>query len=113
MPICEMCGREAPLLLAEVEKVELKVCANCAKYGKVKPTPLSYLSRNPSKKSPEKEPPQDKIVDDYSLLLRQAREKMALTQEDFAKFLNEKVSSVTKWEQGHLKPSLDQARRIG
>lgn len=114
MPLCEMCGREAPLVLAEIEGVELKVCPNCAKYGKIKKSVnLEGLNRNPPKTVPGQELPQDKIVDNYAFLLRQAREKRTLTQEEFAKFLNERESMVSKWEQGHLKPGIEQARRIG
>ena len=35
-----------------------------------------------------------------------------MSQEDFAKFLNERESIVAKWEQGSLRPRIDTARRL-
>ena len=107
-----MCGREDQLVSALVEEVELKVCHNCAKYGQVKPrnAPNRLVSRY---HAPKKEGPQLKVVEDYASLIRTAREKRLMTQEDFAKFLNEKEGTVIKWEQGSLKPDVDSAYKIG
>lgn len=114
MSLCEMCGKEAPLVLAGIENVELNVCSSCARYGTVKKrAEPEGLRRGFGRKIIEINQPQYKVVNDYSDLVRKAREKMALTQEDFAKFLNERESIVAKWEQGHLKPGIDVARKIG
>ncbi len=110
MPYCEMCGKEAQLTPAELEGVELKVCPNCTRFGKVKPGTPAILHR---KKPLPVEEPQFSIVSNYSFLIRSAREKKGMTQEDFAKFLNERESVVSKWESGSLKPSVDNAGRVG
>ena len=119
MPLCEMCGKEAQLVTADVERVELKVCSGCVKYGVVKNNSgARYMpearSNSPVKLKPIKEEgPQFKVVVAYSSLIRSAREKRGMTQEDFAKFLNERESILAKWEQGSLQPSLGAAQRIG
>ena len=112
MPLCEMCGKEAPLVLAEIEGGELKVCFGCAKYGTVKKK-VNLLNKSFKPKFIAKDQPQFKIVNNYSTLIRGAREKAGMKQEEFAKFLNERESIVAKWEQGHLKPRIGLARRLG
>ncbi|MBI4151395.1 TIGR00270 family protein, partial [Candidatus Woesearchaeota archaeon] len=53
-----------------------------------------------------------KVVADFSQLLRSAREKRNLSQQDFAVFLQEKESVVKKWEAGSVKPSLESAQKL-
>lgn len=114
MAVCEMCGASGSLLNVDVEGVELKVCPKCTKYGTVKKI-SSYPSPNKSftKSTNKEEGPTLKIVENYSSLIRSAREKKGMSQEDFAKFLNERESVVSKWEQGVMKPRIDIARKIG
>ncbi|MAG02468.1 TIGR00270 family protein [Candidatus Pacearchaeota archaeon] len=112
MALCEMCGKEARLVLADVEGGELKVCSNCAKYGIVKKSSVNVIHRFKSR-SKREDGPQFKVVGNYSNLIRSSREKRGMKQEDFAKFLNERESIVAKWEQGSLKPRIDIARRVG
>ena len=107
-----MCGKESRLVLADVEGGELKVCSNCTKYGTVKRSGVNIVSPFKRKASHD-DGPQFKVVENYSTLIRSAREKKGLKQEDFAKFLNERESIVAKWEQGSLKPRIDVAKRIG
>ena len=112
MSICEMCGASGFLINVDVEGVELKVCNNCKKYGKVKRSFSSPSS--PYKKTFKKqEGPALKIVGNYASLIRSAREKKGMSQEDFAKFLSERESIVSKWEQGVMKPRFGIARKIG
>ena len=126
MALCEMCGRESRLVTAEIEGGELRVCNNCAKFGKIKsgsfaPRAQRGVSRGSGgfgssgrfKRSfAKKEEPQFGIVKNYSSLIRASREKKGLSQEDFAKSLNEKESIVAKWEHGTLRPRIDVARRL-
>ena len=112
MPLCEMCGKETKLMTANVEGVELKVCSLCTKYGVVKrPTNSKNFSRSFSSKNRKSD--DSKIVSNYSSLIHSSRERMGMTQEEFAKSLNERVSLVAKWESGTLKPRLDIARKLG
>jgi len=113
MAICEMCGKQGNLLLAEVEGVELKVCPSCAKHGIVKSSLRSYgPSRFNRSFSAQKEEVEEKVVPYYARLIREVREQKGLNQKDFAKLLNEKESITAKWESGSMPPSLEEAKRL-
>lgn len=112
---CEMCGKEANLLRAVVEGTELRVCRQCASFGKV----VGKIKPPAAKKRMEKiaeagEEPEviQIIVPDYAKKVKTAREKTGLKQEDAAKKLNEKESVIHKVETGHYKPSLKLARKL-
>ncbi|MEW5896436.1 MAG: multiprotein bridging factor aMBF1 [Nanoarchaeota archaeon] len=112
MPACEMCGKEAKLIAAEIENVEMKVCSGCVKFGRVKRSSSPSRFQNFKAKAQLPELPQVKIVSNYAALLRSARERKGMTQEDFAKYINEKESLVQKWESGHLKPNVNTAKKL-
>jgi len=110
--VCEMCGKSDRLIRADVEGVELSLCPKCAKYGEVKkrsPSRPGFFNKSFSRK----EEPQFRIVKNYSSLIRSAREKKEMTQEDFAKSLNERESVIAKWESGNLRPRIGIARKLG
>ena len=110
MSSCELCGRLGQIVTAEVEGVELKVCQLCAKHGTIirQTQQRNTFIRQPIKKAE----PEYRIVDNYAGLIRAVREKKALSQADFAKFLNEKESVVAHWEAGSVKPGIEEARRL-
>ena len=113
MSVCEMCGKEASLINADVEGVELKVCSGCAKYGaNNQNTPKNFRKPFSGHKNQKKAEVEWKLVSNFSDLIKSAREKKGMNQEDFAKFLNEKESILSKWEQGTLKPRIFTARRL-
>ena len=120
MVICEMCGREERLIKADVEGVELKVCRGCSKYGVVKRVNKVNFGNNKSgsfkrgfSNKNKGNRPEYRIVSNYSSLIRSAREDKGMSQEDFAKLLNERESVIAKWENGTLRPRLDIARKLG
>lgn len=120
---CDMCGKEGQLFKTVIEEVEMKVCKACSSYGKV----ISEI-RIPGKKSAKhaeskpvekitvKEPEKvivQMIVKDYSNIIKKKREKMNMTQKEFAMFLNEKEGIVHKIETNSFEPSIEMARRLG
>ncbi|MDP3640726.1 MAG: multiprotein-bridging factor 1 family protein [Nanoarchaeota archaeon] len=110
MGSCDLCGREAALQQAEIEGVELSVCSSCVRHGKQKaPAPQSFV---PRKQHAAQEAPVERLVDNFSLLLRRAREKKQMTQDVFAAFLQERSSTVAKWELGDLQPDIAVARKL-
>ncbi len=115
MASCEMCGRNASLISVNMEGAELKLCPDCSRYGAIKRSasglPSSFSKSSSYINSEQK--PEFKVVDDFSLLLKKARDTKGLDQEQFSRFLNERESLIAKWEQGTLKPRVDVARRIG
>ncbi|MEM4625635.1 MAG: helix-turn-helix domain-containing protein, partial [Candidatus Pacearchaeota archaeon] len=52
------------------------------------------------------------IVQDFATLIKQAREKMGLSQDALAKKINEKVSVIKLIETGKLKPSILLGKKI-
>ncbi|MDO8511236.1 MAG: multiprotein-bridging factor 1 family protein [Nanoarchaeota archaeon] len=108
MASCDMCGRQGDLVTAEVERVEMKVCPNCARFGMIK----RKADAAPLLQKKLHKEPAFRVTANYAAVLRQAREKQKLSQEDFARFLQEKESIVAKWEQGRMQPSVEVARQL-
>jgi len=112
--LCEMCGRDGHLVEADIEGVELSVCSVCLQYGSVKKTKLvsnnwgsvnrSFSSRNEIEK---------KVINNFSSIIRKERETRGMSQEDFAKFLQERQSIIAKWEAGSIVPEISTAQRLG
>ncbi len=110
MGVCELCGRTSKLFKAKVEGTELTVCDACGKFGTVyRPVETLKQVSKPVKAKPEII---EVLVSDYSEIIRKAREKLGLTQEDFAKKINEKESFIQKVESGHMEPSIETARKL-
>ncbi len=107
MSSCELCGREGEVAKALVEGTQLNVCQKCGGFGKV----LAQPRFTPKAKVKEKTEIVDAVVNDIGQRLKQAREKLGLTQKDFARRLNERESVVQKIETGHFKPSVGTARK--
>jgi len=112
MASCEMCGKVAELAEADVEGVSLKLCPGCLKYGTVRKRFDGGGSSGYKRDFSRPQEQEFKIVDNYASLIRGAREYKGWSQEEFAKFLNERESIVAKWENGVLKPFIDVARML-
>jgi putative transcription factor len=128
---CEMCGKNVPKTQKVlVEGTVLLLCDSCAKFGKILDPPkseakpviierpqsravISYVpkqKRQPVKKATD----QDDlfIAPEYAQIIREAREKLAWTQEDLAAKLLEKRNVLAKVERGELQPDMKLARKI-
>jgi putative transcription factor len=109
---CDMCGRETSLVKAKVEGTILDVCKNCARFGEIvrvqKPI---QLKKTPIRKLQTKERILV-VVPDYYKLIKQARSKLGLKQEEVADKISEKHSLYHKIENGQMKPSLSLARKL-
>jgi putative transcription factor len=132
--LCEMCGKDVETLTrARIEGSVLRLCADCAHFGKpidpppvaataaAGPTPLRYgggASRASS--GPRRMEERDlyteigemELAPDWPKRIRVAREALKWTPEDFAKKLNEKKSIVLKLESGGIHPPDDLVRRV-
>jgi len=115
-----MCGTEAQLYKTEIEGSILSVCGVCGKFGKML-SPIKIEVRERKSKKEEKIEATAKdlggeliqvIAPDYSEKIKEARERLGLKQEDFAKQLNEKVSVIHQIETGHFEPNLILARKF-
>ena len=116
MASCEMCGREAPLRKASIEGAILELCPVCAQHGKAIDTPVQRHQTRPQPQQrarPQQKPETDySITENYAKIIRDAREKAGLKQEEFAKMLNLKESQVQKMETGNFRPSLRMAAKL-
>ncbi len=112
MAVCEMCGRFGELVTADVEGVALQVCGACSKYGQVRHKGMAAGQQARRFAAPVKEVVEHAVRGDFAFLLRREREKRKLTQEEFAKLLQEKESMLASWEHGTIKPLVDSARRL-
>lgn len=128
---CEICGNviEGRGIERLIEGTKMIVCISCARFGeatkrsppvtsetsvipvrrKRKTTTRTHAPKSKRKKvtipSPEKFFSRYEIVEDYSAIIRKAREKMELTQEELGQELNVKGSVIQKLETGKTKPT--------
>lgn len=108
MASCELCGAFGNLTKAIIEGSLLNVCDNCVKFGKaiiVKQQPVKQVKR-------EAVEIVNVINPNYPKLIKDAREKSGMKQEDLAKKIDEKISIIHKLETGHLQPTILLAKKL-
>lgn len=49
---------------------------------------------------------------DYSIKIKELREKMMLTQTEFAEKLGVKFVTINRWENDHYKPAMKERRKL-
>ncbi len=128
---CEICGgpiRGKPFRV-NVEGSTLLVCRACVRYGRkveisAETSPISAAKPLKSalkpKRTPRKKPARASlsieseysVVENYGAIIKKAREKRGLKQEDLAKVLKEKVSLLRKIEAEKQAPPPPLARKI-
>ena len=113
---CEMCGKAGPTLLAEVEGSELRVCPECANLGTIitrekKKKPQQVKIENVLEVRKKRMTPRDvltgaewELIRGYGKAIVRARQKMNLTQKEFAEKLNERKSTIAKLESEEFYP---------
>lgn len=106
---CELCGKQRELVLALVENIQMKVCSDCSKFGKIL---REIKEMDEEEKKFEEEELVEGIVEDYFKIIKDKREKMGMKQDEFAKKLNIKESVVRKIETGSIEPSIETAKKI-
>ena len=127
--ICEMCGSEKnKLLLVDVDGALLKVCPNCARFGKGKQeskdvemssmsTPVNKMPSFKKKKEPYSKDVFDKMGDDeliegYGRVIRESRMALNMSQEDLARKVGVRRETIVFLEQGKYNPSLKLAHDV-
>jgi len=108
--ICDMCGSQGEMFRAEVEGAILNLCGKCSKFGKV----LGQVKAASVEKMKRREEPEvaQIITSEYPAKIRAARERLGLTQKEFASRLNEKESLIHQLESGSMEPSIILARKL-
>ena len=132
MPTCEICGRDCHSTREiSLEGAQLEACSRCAELGK----PV-HRSRKPGEQSSSpgrglpfappralsstrptsvKSRPQRRElvpVEDFTKLIRQAREQKGWAQKDVANQLHERTSVITKVESGKMAPTISLVRKL-
>ena len=121
-----MCGKEVPYLKTVViEGAVLKVCEDCARFGKeISPKEAKKYVRASSaiserlemreKRMRERDVLEDEEVldPDFPEKIRDARMSLGMTQEELAKKINEKHSVITKIEHGELVPDENLRKKL-
>ncbi|MBI2499402.1 TIGR00270 family protein [Candidatus Woesearchaeota archaeon] len=108
---CEMCGKHDSLTDTLVEGSVLSVCRKCTKFGTlIKKTDIIYLKK--PKKEIKLEEVKEFITPEYSKLIKDARERLKLNQEDLGKMISERESIIRQLEQGHMKPTFSLAKKL-
>ena len=114
-----MCGKvEENLSRTMIEGVELDVCSQCSKFGKVIAPVKRYSPKEQHKMiqiSHPRAPKEEKIellAENYPELVKKKRESMGLSQKDFALRINEKESTLHNIETGHFEPSMEMTRKL-
>ena len=120
---CEMCGSESLLFKTLIEGTELNLCNECSKYGKIvrkikEPQEIKKQEKIEKKRALIQEAKESEpetitiVVDNYSELIKSARERKGLTQKQLAKALSQKESMIHNLESGRFKPSIELAKRF-
>ncbi|MGI0053689.1 MAG: multiprotein bridging factor aMBF1 [Thermoplasmata archaeon] len=127
---CEMCGEEVESPnRVRIEGTELRLCLKCSRFGTVlgpmPPSPgtaaaapgtIENRLRGRSKRLEERdlfqELPELELLPDWSKRIRQAREKLGWSPEEFGRKLNEKKSLVLKLESGNFRPPDETVRKV-
>jgi len=116
---CEVCGRRIngkPFNVI-IEGARLAVCVECSKLGKACPEePRRKAVASSARSAPRamvvmaRKPQAPKVdtsvelVENFDLVVRQARERLGLSHEELGKRINEKVSLLRKIETGKMTP---------
>jgi len=112
MGSCEICGKRYESLdKAIVEGVIINVCSGCSRFGKV--ITIKKPSIEPEKIIQRKyKNIEEDVVEDYNGIIKKARERKGLKQEELALSISEKESIIHKIETGSLKPSFTLAKKL-
>ena len=115
MVVCDMCGKEKNLVIADIEGTELNVCNDCAKFGKIirkiEPIREEKEIRRKIQKEDEEEII-ERIIENFGKIIKEGREKLNLKQDEFAKKINEKASIIHSLESEHHEPNIKLANKI-
>lgn len=114
---CEVCGNPVygPVNTVQIDGSTFQVCSSCARLGKpIRPKKeASQLNPKPEPaKKPNKMFDELELKEDYYKVIKQAREKLGLSQEALGRKINEKPSVIKLLESGKLKPDNMLARKL-
>lgn len=113
MSYCERCGRKSRLQLVEIEGARVYVCPDCSRFGKIvkeekEARPMASTVPRPKLERPPKPDAltnrSKELAEDYPRRIQRAREKKGWSREELGRKLSERVSIITKLENGEMRP---------
>ena len=94
---CELCGSKDANKKTKIDNAVMTVCEECVKFGEeIKPPEVKIIK----KQIPKLEESEDILKSNFNEIIRKSREKMNLKQEELAKKINEKPSTIKRIEEG-------------
>jgi len=110
---CELCGRVGECKPAMVDGVKMMLCSSCLKHGhgvriiatpEIKSPKVLSRIKKPVVKDVYKDMDKE-LVSDWNIKIRNAREKKGLTREELGFRIGERTVTISKIENGELRPS--------
>jgi len=110
---CEICGKKiiGKPIRVKIEGSIMDVCVDCSKFGKIQRQRTERPKRPPRRTVKNIEPIYE-ILEDYNMIIREAREKRGWSREDLAKKINEKVSVIHRIEAARMEPDIKLAKKL-
>lgn len=118
---CELCGRECGCRPAMVDGVKMMLCPGCMQHGtgiEIKPEastsankPILERIRRPKEKDVYKGMDRE-LISNWSSLIKNAREKKGISREELGFKIGERTVTISKIENGDLRPSDKVAEKL-
>ena len=117
---CELCGKECNCRLEIVDGVKMMLCPDCMRHGKgidviSKPVtstrPILERIKRPKEKDVYKDMNKE-LVPNWNKLIKNAREKKGLSREELGFKIGERTVTISKIENGDLRPSDKVAEKL-
>ncbi|PNX48107.1 MAG: TIGR00270 family protein [Thermoplasmata archaeon M9B1D] len=117
---CELCGKECNCRPAIVDGVKMMLCSDCMRHGEVidvvaKPItstkPILQRIKRPKEKDVYKGMSKE-LVPNWNKLIKSAREKKGFSREELGFKIGERTVTISKIENGDLRPSDKVAEKL-
>ena len=111
---CELCGRDCECRPATIDGVKMMLCPGCMRHGQgvETSTEVTTITNKPIleriKRPKEKDvytKMENELVSDWNDLIKKAREKKGLSREELGFKIGERTVTISKIENGDLRPS--------
>ena len=112
---CELCGRESRGCRdATIEGVNMMLCSDCIRHGEnvipISKTPTNvkrFVAQRARKATPKDiyKNMEKELVSNWHEIIKEARKKKGLTREDLGFKIGERTVTISKIENGDLRPS--------
>ncbi len=119
MEECELCGRQLKdVYVIDVENVEMRVCAACAKGKRVLRTEMEKPAQRRGSPGPAPMPQRPAREEDMALIegyggaIRNARERMKLPIKVLAEMINEKEHYLQRVEEEKTEPTMALTKKL-